>query len=218
MSSNPAAKLSTNASGALALAIFAYFAFNAQPLAAQDDAGVTPDPQATSASTEPEPSDSNTQESEDEEPRRINLAVTVPRGDVNEAQAQECVDRAEAGEISGEIVVCRRLGSSGENNFSDREAARKRYAQETAFKGAPRTPDVFGLSDNGKGISIGGVPPPALIIDVEALPDAPPGSDADRIARGLPPLGQDEDLSEEEIRKRREKLGLPPPSFQKKPK
>ena len=64
---------------------------------------------------------------------------------------------------------------------------------------------------------MGKVPPPALIIDVEALPDAPAGSDADRIARGLPPLGQDENLTEEEIRKRREKLGLPPPAFEKQP-
>ena len=48
------------------------------------------------------------------------------------------------------------------------------------------------------------------------LPQAPAGSDADRIARGLPPLGQDEDLSEEEIRKRREALGLPAPKFERK--
>jgi hypothetical protein len=75
---------------------------------------------------------------------------------------------------------------------------------------------MFGIPDNGKGIGIGGVPPPALIIDVEALPQAPAGSDADRIARGLPPLGQEE-LSEEEIRKRRKALGLPPPKFEKRP-
>ena len=150
-------------------------------------------------------------------PRRINLAVTVPRGDVNVAQAKQCEDEADAGTISGEIIVCRRLGEDGTNYFSgSADEARKRYARETAFKGSPATPNVSGLSDNGKGISLGGVPPPALIIDVGALPDAPAGSDADRIARGLPPLGQDEQLSEEEIRKRREALGLPPPSFPKK--
>ena len=33
--------------------------------------------------------------------------------------------------------------------------------------------------------------PPPLIIDVTALPQAPAGSDADRIARGLPPIGND---------------------------
>ena len=103
-----------------------------------------------------------------------------------------------------------------DDRAGNRSETQKRYAEETAFKGSPGTPNVSGLSDNGRGIGIGGVPPPALIIDVEALPDAPEGSDADRIARGLPPLGQDEELSEEEIRKRREKLGLPPPAFGKK--
>ncbi|MEO1047226.1 MAG: hypothetical protein AAFW59_02755 [Pseudomonadota bacterium] len=160
------------------------------------------------------------QESEDppqEERFPINLAITVPNGEVNQAQVQECEDRADAGEISGEIVVCRRVGQSLENSFSGgREAAQRRYAEETAFKGSPAPPDLFGIPDNGKGIGFGGVPPPALIIDVGALPTAPPGSDADRIARGLPPLGQDEELSEEEVRERREALGLPPPSFENK--
>ena len=32
-------------------------------------------------------------------------------------------------------------------------------------------------------------PPPVYMIDVTALPEAPPGSDADRIARGLAPRG-----------------------------
>ena len=179
-------------------------------VAAQDDAAVT--------NGDPEPAE-EVEEEERSAPPRINLSVTVPRGEVNEAQAQECEDRADAGSISGEIVVCRRLGESGENLASgSRAAAQKRYAQETAFKGAPPAPNVSGLPDNGRGISLGGVPPPALIIDVEALPDAPAGSDADRIARGLPPLGQDEDLTEEEIRQRREKLGLPPPAFKKAPR
>ena len=51
------------------------------------------------------------------------------------------------------------------------------------------------------------------LIDVEALPEAPPGSNADRIGRGLPPLSEDEP-SEEEIRERRRALGLPEPKFQ----
>ncbi|MEO1730318.1 MAG: hypothetical protein AAFR64_06230 [Pseudomonadota bacterium] len=222
MSSNPALNLRTSITGALALAIIAHFAVNGGALAAQDDSAITPEAQeqetAPTAETQPDEMATDTgDQEEDEEPRPINLSVTVPSGEVNEAQVQECVDRADAGEISGEIIVCRRLGDSGENNFSNREEARKRYAEETAFSGSPRTPDVFGIADNGRGISIGKQPPPALLIDVEALPEAPEGSDADRIAKGLPPLGQDEDLSEEEIRKRREALGLPPPAFEKKP-
>lgn len=181
----------------------------ASPLSAQDDAAVTAD--AEDAEQEPEPV-------EDERPAPINLTVTVPRGEVSEAQVQECLDNEEAATISGDIVVCRRIGESGENYFSgSREEARKRYARETAFKGSPPPPDIFGIPNHGNAIGIGGVPPPALIIDVGALPEAPAGSDADRIARGLPPLGQDEDLSEEEIRKRREALGLPPPKFEQDP-
>jgi len=202
------------------LGTLAMAALGATPVAAQNDPSVTSD--AKSGTSVEAPADASApvaeEEVEEEEPYRINLSVTVPRGDVNEAQAQECEDRADAGEISGEIIVCRRLGEKGENYFSgSRDAARKRYAQETAFKDDPGTPGLFGIPNHGNGIGIGGVPPPALIIDVGALPKAPPGSDADRIARGLPPMGQDKDLSEDEIRERREKLGLPPPTFPKKP-
>jgi hypothetical protein len=156
------------------------------------------------------------------EPRpRINLMVTVPRAEASAAQQQECVDRAEAGRISGEIVVCGSTGSEGKAPLTgDRAASQRRYAEETALKGAPRAPDLFGIPDNGKGISLGGVPPPVLYIDVEALPPAPAGSDADRIARGLPPLGQAGELSEEEEKARREAAGIktvvPPRSGKKR--
>lgn len=188
----------------------------AAPLAAQDDGAVTTDDAEAEAATEVE---------EPERPAPINLIVTVPRGEVNEAQVQECLDDDEAATISGDIVVCRRIGDSGEQSFSgSREEARKRYARETAFAGDPQAPDVAGRGIFRGPATVSGQclippcpPPPALLIDVEALPEAPEGSDADRIARGLPPLGQDEDLSEEEIRKRREALGLPPPRFEKAP-
>lgn len=39
-------------------------------------------------------------------------------------------------------------------------------------------------------------PPPVYYIDVAALPEAPPGSDADRIARGLAPRGSRYDEGE----------------------
>jgi hypothetical protein len=180
------------------------------PVAAQDDSAATqaeaPPPAAAPA---PAPV--------------INLMVTVPRGEVNQAQAKECVDRADAGAISGEIVVCRETGDDGSNALSSSRAeAQKRYAQETAFKGAPPPPDLFGIPDNGKGIGIGGVPPPAVFIDVEALPKAPAGTDADRIAHGLPPLNEDADLTEEEEKARREAEGIkttvPPRATSKKKK
>ena len=151
---------------------------------------------------------------------RINVLVTVPRGEVNQAQVQQCEDRADAGAISGEIVVCRAIGDDGSKSLSgSRAEAQKRYAQETAFQNAPPPPDMFGIPDNGKGIGFGSVPPPALLIDVAALPKAPAGSDADRIARGLPPLGQDGELTEEEEKARREAAGIKtivPPRGKKK--
>jgi hypothetical protein len=179
------------------LAVFA--AVVAAPVAAQDDGSAaqagTPAP-APAAEAPPAP------------PRRINLMVTVPRGDVNEAQVQECEDRADAGTISGEIVVCRQVGNDGTGLTGTRSDSQKRFAEETAFKGAPRAPDAFGIPDNGKGISLGGVPPPILMIDVGALPKAPVGSDADRIARGLPPLGEERELTEEQEKARREAAGI----------
>jgi len=46
------------------------------------------------------------------------------------------------------------------------------------------------------------------MIDVTALPQAPPGSDADRIANGLPPLGRDTSKPAPELVA---ELGLPAP-------
>lgn len=182
---------------AMALAVAAALSMAVTPLAAQDDTTAT----AGAAQEASAPRD------------RINLMVTVPRGDVNQAQAKECVDRADASAISGEIVVCRQTGEDPANVYSNPEEARKRYAEATANKNAPPPPDVFGIPDNGKGIGFGRPPPPALMIDVAALPKAPAGSDADRIARGLPPLGQELELTEEQEKARREALGIktPPP-------
>ena len=89
--------------------------------------------------------------------------------------------------------MCRRRRDNGEFAV-DEDGSQLRYAEETMNKGDPRTPDLFGIPDHGvvvaRGCFIGPCPPPkALIIDIEALPEAPPGSDADRIARGLAPSG-----------------------------
>lgn len=139
---------------------------------------------------------------------RVNLMVTVPRGETNKAQAQQCRNDADAGTISGEIVVCAEGGKDANAQTGSRAETQKRYAQETAFKGAPPPPDMFGIPDNGKGIGFGKAPPPPLFIDVGALPTAPAGSDADRIARGLQPTGAEEELSEEQERARREAEGI----------
>lgn len=186
----------------------------AAPLAAQDDTAATPPPAA-----EPTPAPAPARPLDVPPRPRVNLMVTVPTGEVNQAQLQECRDDADAGTISGEIVVCREVGSDGTGLTGNREETQKRYAQETMLKGAPRTPEAFGIPDNGKGIGFGKAPPPALIIDVAALPKAPPGSDADRIARGLAPLDENRELTEEEEKARREAAGIrtsTPPRARKK--
>ena len=111
----------------------------------------------------------------------------------------------EASPLSYEIVVCRRRRDNGAFAV-DEDGAQQRYAEETMNRGDPRTPDVFGIPNHGvvvaRGCFIGPCPPPkALMIDIEALPEAPPGSDADRIARGLAPNGsaaEDEAVSPSE--------------------
>lgn len=174
----------------------------AVPLAAQSDNGVTPPaaPAPAPASTPPA--------AQPQQQPRINVLVTVPRGEVNQAQVQECEDRADASTISGEIVVCRQVGDDTSALTGNREATQKRYAQETMLKGAPRAPDAFGIPNHGNPIGFGKAPPPAYVVDFNALPTAPAGSDADRIARGLAPLGKDGELSEEEERARREAAGI----------
>ena len=48
--------------------------------------------------------------------------------------------------------------------------------------GVPRAPDVTGLPTGG--MRMGKTPRHPLIIDLKSIPEAPPGSDADKIARG----------------------------------
>jgi hypothetical protein len=199
--------LSSNATPVLPcfpVALAALAAVIAVPAAAQDASSVSATPAAEQAPA-PRP--------------RLNLMVTVPRGEVNQAELQQCRDNADAGTVSGEIVVCREGGSDGTGLTGSRADSQKRYAQETMLNGAPRAPEAFGIANHGNGIGFGKAPPPALMVDVAALPKAPAGSDADRIARGLPPLGHDGDLSEEEEKARREAAGIKttvPPRGKKK--
>ncbi len=184
----------------------------APSLAAQSDTGATPPAPAPTPAETPAPTP--------QQPR-VNLMVTVPRGEVNEAQVRQCRNEADAGTLSGEIVVCAETGEDGSALTGTRAETQKRYAQETMNKGKPAAPDMFGIPDNGKGIGFGKAPPPAITVDFAALPKAPAGSDADRIARGLAPLGQDGELTEEQERARREAEGIKttvPPRPRKKGK
>lgn len=147
-------------------------------------------------------------------PDRIDLTITQPPRQASEA---ECQRRRDAALISGEIIVCGNRPSEGPDPaFGSREDARNRYAERTRNQGTLPTPDVAGAGIfRGKPTFTFGTPkPPALIVDVTALPQAPPGSDADRIARGLEPLGEDNRaiVERQMTARQRAELGLPDPN------
>ncbi len=95
-----------------------------------------------------------------------------------------------------EIVVCAK--DQDNSQFRVKSTAELDPTSKQALDdGLPRAPDVSGPGIFKGKATIGGLcipglqkcpPPPALIIDVSALPQAPAGSDADKIAKGeIPP-------------------------------
>jgi hypothetical protein len=94
----------------------------------------------------------------------------------------------------GEIVVCGQTEDSSKYRVKSSADLDPKAAKDIV----PRAPDLYNLPQPamlGVGITMGGcfIPPcPApmpLLIDLKAIPDAPPGSDADRVGRGLAPRG-----------------------------
>ncbi|WP_128891583.1 hypothetical protein [Erythrobacter sp. HKB08] len=151
------------------------------------------------------------------------LRASPPEDDTprEEVTAEQVFERAEAvygppepepeceeGE-GDEIVVCAQGPDDPEQHrLRSREEAQDDYAARTMNRGNPQTPDPCGPNCGifSGPATVGGLcgiglnpcpPPPAYFIDFSTLPEAPPGSDADRIARGLPPLGRD--VSPEEV-------------------
>ncbi len=163
------------------------------PVVAQDDREVTPpDPiSGSDQSTEP----ARSQEFSDGS-QVIDILASADDLYGPPPPVEDCSEEQEAAIISGEIIVCWRNRDQRRFQTLDPDSAQARYAEETAFRDDPRTPDfILDCHDQGMPfgcVSFGKVPPPALIIDVAALPQAPAGSDADRISRGLPPLGGDD--------------------------
>jgi hypothetical protein len=93
------------------------------------------------------------------------------------------------------IVVCGELEEQSQFRIRTDEEVENDYARATMNKGAPQVPadlingpgiftgpaTVSGIC----GIGLGGCPPPpALIIDLDEIPEAPKGSDADLIGKG----------------------------------
>ncbi|HSG35049.1 MAG TPA: hypothetical protein VLA37_10975 [Sphingomonadaceae bacterium] len=90
---------------------------------------------------------------------------------------------------NAEIVVC----AEEEQDYSEfrvqSTAELDPEGREGTNDGLPRAPDVAGEGIfQGEGsIKFGSVPPPAIMVDFEELPEAPEGSDADRIGKGQKP-------------------------------
>ncbi len=104
-------------------------------------------------------------------------------------------------QTGGEIVVCGVDPDQEQFRIRSDRDAQDDYARETMYKNDLRPPDVAGPGIFRGPATVGGLcipglqkcpPPPPIVVDFAALPEAPPGSDADRIARGLPPIGNDE--------------------------
>ena len=96
-----------------------------------------------------------------------------------------------APKAEGEIVVC------GQEQDNSRFRVKSSGDLDPAGAGArdivPRAPDVGTVYPGvvvARGCFIPPCPPPMpVLIDLKAIPEAPPGSDADRVGRGLPPRG-----------------------------
>ncbi|MFA6218901.1 MAG: hypothetical protein WC692_03880 [Erythrobacter sp.] len=148
-------------------------------------------------------------------PERIDLLVPPEDAD---APLEDCSEEQEAASISGQIVVCRRRADRSQYGY-DKERASDRYARETQYQGDLRPPNVDGPGIFTGPATVSGIcgiglnrcpPPPAYFVDFATLPATPPGSDADRIAHGLPPLGEDAASSDAARAVRAGQLGLPP--------
>lgn len=84
-----------------------------------------------------------------------------------------------------EIVVCARQNKDDEQFRVQSTAELDPDSREATNDGLPRAPDVAGDGIfKGKGISLGGPPVVAYMLDFELLPDTPEGSEADKIAKG----------------------------------
>lgn len=131
-------------------------------------------------------------------PERIDLLAEARAA--ASPEAENCSPDQDGIETEGPIIVCRRKDDPRDHGY-DREAAQRRYAERTMNAGDPRAPDVSGPGIFKGPATIGGLcipglakcpPPPAYMVDFSTIPEAPPGSDADRIARGLAPRGIEE--------------------------
>lgn len=204
--------------------MFAHLLVAATLLAASAPPAATrlpPRPAAGAAETPPPriPIDLGPDAPESGPPEQIDILAPPPSTEAaNAAIVKECEDQREAGVVAGEIVVCRALEIDTTQLYSgSREAWLKDYARRTQGANTIPPPDVAGPGIFRGPPTISGLyfigPCPkdaALIVDVEAIPPPPEGSDAERVAQGLAPReGDDAPLSEDDRRRVEAELGLP---------
>ena len=154
-----------------------------------------------------------------EPPQQIDILVPPQASEAADAvELKQCAEDTERGVVSGEIVVCRELPADTSQLYSgSREAWLKDYAERTMNAGTIPPPDVAGPGIFRGPATVSGlcfIPPcpkdAALIVDVEAIPPPPEGSDAERVAKGLAPVeGDDAPLDDEARRRVEAELGLP---------
>lgn len=154
-----------------------------------------------------------------EPPQQIDILAPPQTSEAADAvELKQCAEDTERGVVSGEIVVCRELPADTSQLYSgSRESWLKDYAERTQNAGTLPPPDVAGPGIFRGPPTVSGlcfIPPcpkdAALIVDVEAIPPPPEGSDAERVAQGLAPVeGDDAPLSDEDRRRVEAELGLP---------
>lgn len=154
-----------------------------------------------------------------EPPQQIDILAPPQTSEAADAvELKQCAEDTERGVVSGEIVVCRELPADTSQLYSgSREAWLKDYAERTQNAGTLPPPDVAGPGIFRGPATVSGlcfIPPcpkdAALIVDVEAIPPPPEGSDAERVAQGLAPVeGDDAPLDEDARRRVEAELGLP---------
>jgi hypothetical protein len=133
-------------------------------------------------------------------------AQSTPTADAAQAPAASAAAPADSGDTDSNAQIAQRLLTAGQPKKCEkagpdgaivvcggREANEKerlplRDQLESARStndGLPRAPNVSGLRDCSRGcIGFGSAPTPMYFFDITKLPEAPPDSDADRIARG----------------------------------
>lgn len=133
-------------------------------------------------------------------------AQTAPTADAAQAPAASAAASADSADADSNAQIAQRLLTAGQPKKCEkagpdgaivvcggREANEKERlplrdqldSAKSTNDGLPRAPNVSGLRDCSRGcIGFGSAPTPMYFFDITKLPEAPPDSDADKIARG----------------------------------